>query len=188
MRRAIIPALLLVLVSVVLGATVFREQVAHAASNLNVFVTNDSAHPVPVREQNLDSGNIKVHEQGTANVNVTGGKVDLGATPIAGDFFASSIIGAPGDTFFRCSGVSGSVIASTAVLTAIGGSARFVLKKGADCTVTPPTGGLPVMNIVVAPDSSVAIPLRDRIEVNEAEITCGAGGCTASFDLNGQSG
>jgi len=60
MRRAIIPALLLVLLSVVLGATVFREQVAHAAANLNVFVTNDAAHPVPV------------HEQGTANVNVQG--------------------------------------------------------------------------------------------------------------------
>jgi hypothetical protein len=41
MRRAIIPALLLVLVSVVLGATVFREQVAAAASNLNVFVTKE---------------------------------------------------------------------------------------------------------------------------------------------------
>ena len=71
MRKAIIPALLLVLVSVVLGATVFREQVAHAASNLNVFVTNDAAHPVPV------------HEQGTANVNVTnaGGRV----IPVAHD-------------------------------------------------------------------------------------------------------
>jgi hypothetical protein len=61
MRRAIIPALLLVLVSVVLGATVFREQVAHAAATLMV------------REQNLDAnGNIKVHEQGTGNVTVVG--------------------------------------------------------------------------------------------------------------------
>src|SRR6266567_2563381 len=34
MRRAIIPASLLVLVSVVLGATVFREQVAQAAATL----------------------------------------------------------------------------------------------------------------------------------------------------------
>src|SRR6266566_8346943 len=34
MRRAIIPALLLVLVSVVLGATVLREQVAEAAATL----------------------------------------------------------------------------------------------------------------------------------------------------------
>jgi hypothetical protein len=57
MRRAIIPALLLVLVSVVLGATVFREQVAHAAATLMV------------REANTDAqGNIRVHEQGTANV------------------------------------------------------------------------------------------------------------------------
>jgi len=56
MQKAIIPALLLVLISVVLAETVFREQVAAAASNLNVFVTNDVAHPVPV------------HEQGTAAV------------------------------------------------------------------------------------------------------------------------
>jgi hypothetical protein len=60
MRRAIIPAFLLVLASFVLGATVFREQVAHAASAV-----------LQVREQNVDgNGNIKVHEQGTANVNV----------------------------------------------------------------------------------------------------------------------
>jgi hypothetical protein len=38
----------------------------------SVTVNNTSANPVPVREQNLDAnGNIKVHEQGTANVNVT---------------------------------------------------------------------------------------------------------------------
>ena len=55
MRRTIIPALLLVLVSVVLGATVFREQVAEAAATLNVFVTNDSSHPVPVAENQLKS-------------------------------------------------------------------------------------------------------------------------------------
>jgi hypothetical protein len=59
MRRVIIPALLLILLSVVLGATVFREQVAQAAATLMV------------REQNTDAnGNIKVHEQGTAAVHV----------------------------------------------------------------------------------------------------------------------
>jgi len=62
MRKALIPALLLVLVSVVLGATVFREQVAQAAATLMV------------REQNLDAnGNIKVHEQGTATVDAATG-------------------------------------------------------------------------------------------------------------------
>ncbi len=48
MRKALIPAFLLVLLSIVLGATVFREEVAQAAATLNVFVTNDPAHPVPV--------------------------------------------------------------------------------------------------------------------------------------------
>jgi hypothetical protein len=59
MRKAIIPAFLLLLGSMVLGATVLREPIARAAAPItNVFVTNDSSHPVPV------------HEQGTANVNV----------------------------------------------------------------------------------------------------------------------
>src|SRR2546423_4005453 len=66
MRRAIVPALLLVLVSVVLGATVFREQVAQAAATLMV------------REQNTDAqGNIKVHEQGTAAVRAANEEVTV---------------------------------------------------------------------------------------------------------------
>jgi hypothetical protein len=45
---------------------------AAADQLFSVFVTNTAANPVPVREQNLDgSGSIKVHEQGTAHVNVT---------------------------------------------------------------------------------------------------------------------
>ena len=50
MRRAIIPAFLLVLGSLVLGATVLREPLARAATPIaSVFVTNDSAHAIPVR-------------------------------------------------------------------------------------------------------------------------------------------
>ncbi|HEY6960603.1 MAG TPA: hypothetical protein VI408_01800, partial [Gaiellaceae bacterium] len=66
-------AFLLLLGSTVLGATVLREPVADAAAPIaSVFVSNDASHPVPVREQNLDAnGDVKVHEQGTANVNVT---------------------------------------------------------------------------------------------------------------------
>jgi hypothetical protein len=81
MKRALIPAFLLLLGSTVLGATVLREPLARAAVPIaSVFVTNDDSNPVPVREQNLDgNGNLKVHEQGTAavheqgtaNVNVT---------------------------------------------------------------------------------------------------------------------
>jgi hypothetical protein len=68
MKKLSLAALLLV-AATVLGATVLREPVADAAATLNVFVSNDSAHPVPVSETNTDTGgNIKVHEQGTAAV------------------------------------------------------------------------------------------------------------------------
>jgi hypothetical protein len=41
-------------------------------------VSNSKTTPVPVAEQNLDAnGNIKVHEQGTANVNVTNSSVPV---------------------------------------------------------------------------------------------------------------
>jgi hypothetical protein len=84
MRKAVVLGIALLVTSVVvLGGTVFRQQVADASSILSVFVTNDSSHPVPVREQNLDaSGNIKVHEQGTANVNVTNSSLSVTAPAV----------------------------------------------------------------------------------------------------------
>jgi hypothetical protein len=66
-----------------------------------VVVVNTPAQAVPVREQNLDGGNIKVHEQGTANVNVT--NTSLPVTPpsavTSGSFaaqFAAPILGGDG--------------------------------------------------------------------------------------------
>jgi hypothetical protein len=81
-RRAIIGALLLIGVGVALGATVFRTDIAQATglapAPSNVVVSNTPAQAVPNREQNLDgSGNIKVHEQGTANVNVTNSSLSV---------------------------------------------------------------------------------------------------------------
>jgi hypothetical protein len=74
MRKAVIPAFLLVLGSVVVGATVLREPIANAASPFtNVIIGNTSTNPVPVSEQNIDaSGNVRVHEQGTAAVHEQG--------------------------------------------------------------------------------------------------------------------
>jgi hypothetical protein len=64
MRRALIPAFLLLLGSVVLGATVFREDVARA--------TGLDAGPQVTIVSPLDAnGNVKVHEEGTASVSVT---------------------------------------------------------------------------------------------------------------------
>ena len=61
MKKALFPAFLLVLGSTVLGATVFKEQVAWAAQSVDATIIGP-----------LDADrNIKVHEQGTADVNVT---------------------------------------------------------------------------------------------------------------------
>ena len=51
MRRSMFTAAIVLVLAAVLGSTVFREEVANAAQNLSVFVTNDAAHPVPVRQQ-----------------------------------------------------------------------------------------------------------------------------------------
>ena len=74
MRRALIPAFLLLLGSAVLGATVLREPIARAATPFtNVIVGNDSSHPVPV------------HEQATADVNVTNSSLPIApAEPVTG--------------------------------------------------------------------------------------------------------
>jgi hypothetical protein len=81
-RRAIIGALLLITVGVALGATVFRTDIAQATGLAQaVTVDNTAANPVPVREQNLDGGNIRVHEEGTADVHVT--NTSLAVTPAA---------------------------------------------------------------------------------------------------------
>ena len=50
MRKRLITAFLLVVAAIVLGSTVFREQVVNAATTpfQNVVVTNTSTNPVPV--------------------------------------------------------------------------------------------------------------------------------------------
>ncbi len=67
MGRSMLGALLIVTVAATLGATVFREDVAAAAGNLTVLVTNDAEHPVPV------------HEQGTAQVTVMNSSLAVNA-------------------------------------------------------------------------------------------------------------
>jgi hypothetical protein len=52
MRKALIPAFLLVVTAIVLGSTVFREQVVNAATTpfQNVVVQNTSTNPIPVQQ------------------------------------------------------------------------------------------------------------------------------------------
>ncbi len=83
MRQALIAVFVLVVGSTVLGTTVFREPLADAAGGIpSILVANKPSEPVPVQEQNLDAnGDIKVHEQGVANVNVNGVVTTQAAEP-----------------------------------------------------------------------------------------------------------
>jgi hypothetical protein len=87
MRRPIAFVALAMLCGIVLSTTVFRNDIAKATGLAqSVIISNTPAQAVPVREQNLDgSSNIKVHEQGTAKVNVTNSSLTVAApAPVTG--------------------------------------------------------------------------------------------------------
>jgi hypothetical protein len=63
MRKALMPAFLLLLGSALLGATVLHEPLAHAAQA--IFISNDASNPVPVQEQSTDeNGNSRFTSRG----------------------------------------------------------------------------------------------------------------------------
>jgi hypothetical protein len=69
MRRALLPAFLLVFGGVVLGATVFREQIVHAETPpKDVIVSNTSTNPVQVQQSGTSSvsGTVKVDPAGNS--------------------------------------------------------------------------------------------------------------------------
>lgn len=76
MRKAFIPVFLLVLGSVVLGATVFREQIVHAATTpfQQVVIQNTSTNPVPVQQAGTSS------VSGTVKLDPAGNTVGLDST------------------------------------------------------------------------------------------------------------
>jgi hypothetical protein len=87
MRKALIPAFLLVLVAVVLGSTVFREQVVNAATTpfQNVIVTNTSTNPIPVQQVGTSttsvSGTVGIDPlKNTVKLDSSGNTVNLDST------------------------------------------------------------------------------------------------------------
>src|SRR5262245_60158704 len=68
-HRAIIGALLFISAGVLRGTTVFRDDIAHA--------TGLAGAPVTIVSRLDAQGNVKVHEQGTADVNVTNATVPV---------------------------------------------------------------------------------------------------------------
>lgn len=170
MKKAIIPAFLLVLGSTVLGATVLQEPLARAAVPVaSVFVTNDAAQPVPVREQNVDAdGNVKVHEQGTADVNVTNTSLPVAPPrPVTSGGGGVSIAGCPNEVF------PGPVIASALRINWSSTIAGVTLQRGIFIVASfvGPSGG---------DESAVDLALTRPIMFDR--ITCfGAGQVSVSW-------
>jgi hypothetical protein len=81
MRKTLIPAFLLVLVAVVLGSTVFREQVVNAATTpfQNVLVQNTSTNPVPVQQVGTSTTSVS----GTIGIDSSKNTVSLDSTDAA---------------------------------------------------------------------------------------------------------
>ena len=78
MRKRLIVAFLLVVVAVVLGSTLFREQIVSAATTpfQNVVVTNTSTNPVPVQQVGTSTTNVS----GTVGIDSSKNTVNIGST------------------------------------------------------------------------------------------------------------
>jgi hypothetical protein len=160
---------------------VFRTDIAQATGlGQSVTVNNTAANPVPVnvtntavpvREQNLDGGNIKVHEQGTANVAVK-------SYPAASTFVRFSYLGVPAtetrtENFDRLN-------ASTVIFNIYTGSADFELLD----TTQPGTGNFyPIIVTLIAP-ATVTIPLNETLAVDQSRVHCQPGGGDCSFNYS----
>src|SRR4051812_26093696 len=85
MRKALIPAFLLVVAAIVLGSTVFREQIARAATTpfQQVVVQNTSTNPVPVTQVGTStvSGTVGIDPgKNTVKLDSNGNSVNLDST------------------------------------------------------------------------------------------------------------
>jgi hypothetical protein len=87
MRKALIPAFLLVVTAIVLGSTVFREQVVNAATTpfQNVVDQNTSTNPIPVKQVGTSttsvSGTVGIDpSKNTVKLDSGGNTVNLDST------------------------------------------------------------------------------------------------------------
>lgn len=179
MKKAVIPAFLLLLGSAVLGATVFHQPLAEAAAPIaSVFVTNDTSSPVPVREQNLDAnGNIKTHEQGTADVRVVDSSLLTTTPQAARQTFYGGPAAAPGSDY-SFTFLDGPIDASLISLTGMQGNGWVVLQNG------------PVNLLLFDTDGGdIVLPLTQPLTVDRYRLHCVQGSpvsCSAQLNFVGR--
>jgi hypothetical protein len=168
-RQAVIGALVLVGVGVVLGATVFRTDLAQAAGlGKSVTVDNTAAQAVPVREQSLDGSNVRVHEEGTAKVKVTNSSLTVGPPAPVTDGGGGQVLGA---------GVTLNFAAATA------GALSIHMDSGIDAVVLHDGGGTPAAFEGPNGGGSANITLALNRPITFDQIKClgSSGTCSVSW-------
>ncbi len=177
-RRAIIGALLPIGVGVVLGATVFRTDIAQATGLAQaVTVDNTAANPVPVKEQNTDpnaAGAIKVHEQGTA-------QVDASSTPAREAVERELAIHTLGECFTVPAG-------KRLVIQEVSGQALVHTGDSSAWVIQVAFGGSPNVHFLIAPDTRLPAPNTgyDTLLFSEPTTIYADGGANVcALDYNG---
>src|SRR5436309_2204093 len=125
MRKALIPAILLVVAAIVLGSTVFREQIAHAATTpfQQVVVQNTSNNTVKL-DPNGNTVNLDLTDSGhLANIESDLGNLKFDSS---GNLETTAHTASPGAVTQQCTdgGASGWIITS--------GSEDYPLCSGQD--------------------------------------------------------
>ena len=173
MRKALVLGITLLVTSVVLGGTVFRQQAADAAAAaLHVFVTNGRSHPVPVREQNVDAnGNIKVHEQGTASVDVRNRRLTV--TPrIASAFHENELLAQTGQDD---NDQSFSIDASMVTFTSAQGIGSVQLRRG----------GNTIFDGKFNTGHDFILPFPQQVPIDQVILFCDEGPCIINVSIIG---
>jgi len=209
MRKRLITAFLLVVAAIVLGSTVFREQIVSAATTpfQNVVVTNTSTNPVPVQQVGtsttsvsgtvgIDSGKNTVNIGSTdsghlANIDNAVGKLNFDGS---GNLETTAQTASPGAVTEQCTdgGSSGWNITHN--------SEDFPLCSGQDFYVTNVTGSgmddnlavdfmdngntvLELLGSGVNGADSYQLDLTHPIHVDEIDVSCNNASSDCRFSL-----
>jgi hypothetical protein len=200
MRKALIPAFLLVLGAIVLGATVFPEQLARAAKPIDqVFVTNTSTDPVPVAgtvgvDPAKNTVNLGSTDSGhLANIDAATGKLafDSGgnlktvsassepavATKFEDDFVAGNDGDRPSTSF--------ATIDATSIVIHAFGHVNGIFFSSNGTNVLTLFGGSFSGPGDINGGADVVVPLTTAIPIDKVTAACDLGTCEVWFSIAG---
>jgi len=171
MWRALAATGLVLSCSAVLGATVFREQVAQAARTIMaVEVVNTVSEPVPVRQQ------------GTVDANLTNTRIRVAPTAAPKSGAIGPISTSPGndtDVHFDFGG-SDTVTASLVTVTSQQGIGILSFQN-----TNSTTGTVNVLQFLLQADHDLVVPLVEAVPINRIHLHCSQGPCSAWFNIVG---